>query len=410
MKIAVIKKYMPMPAANIVNTLKHTQSFFNLGNSVEILAISQFVDFVWRCKVPNVYRFYDLNRNIKFKYFQGGIGFFLRHFSAGNNKLSTYFHYHNPFHSYLKFLRLFPKLYDFFDPEIRISKYCIKNRIDLAYCRDNFKTAIHNIINKIPTVIESHNVNLPSDVNNLIKLGKNRYFKGIITISDFIKQNYIKQGIPEEKILVEEDAVELKAFDKIFYDKVKIRKKLHLPIERKVILYAGKLRYDRGIDTIIEAANLLKKEKYSFFLLGGNKYRINKWEKYLVEKNINANIHILDFKPNSLIPYYLKAADILLATYSTNLESQNWMSPVKIFEYMASKTPIIATNLGRMNKICNSDECLFTIPDNPKDLAEKIKLLINNSKLQNRLVQNAYRKVKNYTYDKRCKKILDYFT
>ena len=59
-----------------------------------------------------------------------------------------------------------------------------------------------------------------------------------------------------------------------------------------------------------------------------------------------------------------------------------WMSPVKIFEYMASRTPIVATRVGRMIQICDESECVLTNPDDPKDLSEKIEFLMNNYELQ----------------------------
>jgi len=409
MKIAIIKEYIPAPAANIINTLKFAQGFFDLRNKIEILAISRFVDFMWRVRISNVHKFYGIHKNIKINYFKGGIGFFLSNFAEGNNKISNLFYYYNPFHAYLKFMRLFPKLYNFFDPEKKISKYCIKNKFDLAFCRDGYKAAYINIKNRIPTIIDLHGTIFPLELKRLFKLGKNKFFKGITTVSPFIKQHLIEKGFPEEKIFVMDNAVNLKKYDHITNEKKKLRLILNLPIDRRIILSAGKMRFDRGMDTILEAANLLKNERYSFYLLGGNKYRMKKWRNYIAKHNIKGDIQIMNFKPHSLIPYYLKAADVLLVIYSKSLYSQEYMSPVKLFEYMAAKVPIIATKIGRNIEICNNNECLFTNLEDPKDLSEKIKLLINNRDLQGSLIQNAYQKVKNYTIQDKCEKILKFF-
>ena len=116
----------------------------------------------------------------------------------------------------------------------------------------------------------------------------------------------------------------------------------------------------------------------------------------------------MTFKPHKLIPFYLKAADILLANYSSKCMSLEWMSPVKIFEYMASRTPIVATRVGRMIEICDESECVLTNPDDPKDLSEKIEFLMNNYELQKKLIENAYSKAKEHTYLKRCRKIIEF--
>ena len=81
---------------------------------------------------------------------------------------------------------------------------------------------------------------------------------------------------------------------------------------------------------------------------------------------------------------------------------------MKLFEYMASKTPIILSKWKRTSEICNNEECLFTSLDDPKDLSEKITILINDKNLRNKLVQNAYQKAKMFTYKKRCQKIIEF--
>ncbi|MHA1284740.1 MAG: glycosyltransferase [Promethearchaeota archaeon] len=410
MNIAVVKENINMDSANNINTLKHSKQFSNLGHNVFVLAISRFIDFKERLTTFNIKKKQFLyNKNIKIRYFRGGLGFFMSEFSVGNNKISNFFYYYNPFHAYLKFLRLFPKIFNVLDPEIQIFKYCLKKKFNLVYCRETFKVAIYNILHDIPTIIECHHEKLPPELLKwLIKLKEKKAFKGIITISEVLKKNYIKQGIPENKILVEEDAVELEQFEKITNNKEKIRKKLNLPLNKKIIMYTGKLRYDRGIETILQAANLLDSDKFCFYLLGGNKYRIKKWKNYIKKHKINADISILKFIPNNIIPYYLKSADILLCHYSIKCKSMDFASPLKLFEYMASKTPIIATKLGRITEICKDTELLFIKPDDPIDLCNKIKLLIDNHELKKKLINNAYKIIKKYTYKKRCQKIINF--
>jgi len=400
MKIVVIYNKIPLPFADIIYVLKMANGFYNIGHKIEILNILRFVQEIIRLKIKEVHKFFDINQNIDIKYFRGNLLFYLREMKNPPFK-------YNPVNGIIKFIRFFPKLYDFLDPEIKISRYCVKNKIDLAFCKGTLRAAYNNIVNKVPTIIDLHGYK-NIDLHNFVKLKKNRYFKGITTISEVLKIKFIKHGFPKEKILVLEDAVELEKFDKITNDKIKIRKKLGLPLDKKIILYSGKIREDRGIDTIMNAAKLLDSKEFSFYFLGGTKYRVKRMKKYQILNNIDVDINFLGFKQNKMVPYYLKAADILLATFSSSCPTLKWMSPMKIFEYMGSKTPFIATKIGRITEICNNNECLLTNPEDPRDLSEKIKILIKNKELQTRLVQNAYAKVKNHTYKKRCKKILDF--
>ena len=76
---------------------------------------------------------------------------------------------------------------------------------------------------------------------------------------------------------------------------------------------------------------------------------------------------------------------------------------------MASGVPIIASDVKRIKEICNKNECFFFNADNPRDLSRKIEHLIQNENVQKSLVEKSLTKVKNHTYEKRCKKILEAF-
>jgi glycosyltransferase involved in cell wall biosynthesis len=73
---------------------------------------------------------------------------------------------------------------------------------------------------------------------------------------------------------------------------------------------------------------------------------------------------------------------------------------------MASKRPIIASDLPSIGEVVSEDDVLFFKPDNEKDLALKIEELINDNRMQNKLVNNAFEKVKEYTWEKRAKEII----
>ena len=73
-----------------------------------------------------------------------------------------------------------------------------------------------------------------------------------------------------------------------------------------------------------------------------------------------------------------------------------------------AKTPIIATEIGRTVEICKNKEVLFVKPDDPIDLREKILLLLDDSDLQKKLTENSYKFVRDYSYQNRCEKILQF--
>ena len=401
MKIAIISDHIPYNAAHSINIMKHSDAFFNLGHEVEVLAVERLREKLNLLKISDIYDFYDVNPQIKIKYFRDNSLLYFREINLIKN------------YSYILttiFRKFLPNVLNVLSPENKISKYCKKNKIDLAYCRRTYEAAIYNIFNNVSTIVETHNPKIIDPfLKKLLILSKNKYFIGLITISDVLKKIFIERGVPEEKILVLEDAVDLQKFDSIHEEKNVIRNKLNLPLNREIILHLGRLSEGRGIDTILDATKFLEKENYLFYFIGGEKNEIRKWKKYIKNNMIKAEVIFFGFKKNKLIPFFLKSADILLAPYSFNCETVNWMSPIKIFEYMGSKIPVIASDLKRLKEICNNNECFFFKRNDPLDLSKKINILKNNKELQRKLTHNAYNKAKQHTYTIRCKKIIQFF-
>ena len=81
-----------------------------------------------------------------------------------------------------------------------------------------------------------------------------------------------------------------------------------------------------------------------------------------------------------------------------------------MFEYMASKRPIITSNLPSIKEILNENNCVFFQSDNQKDLAEKIIFLLANKNLADKISEQAYREVKDYTWKKRAEKIINFIS
>jgi len=81
---------------------------------------------------------------------------------------------------------------------------------------------------------------------------------------------------------------------------------------------------------------------------------------------------------------------------------------LKLFEYMAMQRPIVSSDLPSAREVLDSENCVFFQPDNPKDLAEKIKVVLNDDMLSEKIAKQAYNKVQNYTWQNRVDKIVDF--
>lgn len=274
-------------------------------------------------------------------------------------------------------------------------------KADIIYSRDELPLFYLSFFGKKNLFWESH-----SGKKNFIIKKVLEKCGGIITITQGLKNFYVKEyGINPDKILVAPDGVDLNKFE-IRSTKSEIRNKLNLPENKKIIAYTGSfyLYNWKGVDVLLEGTKYFEKD-WLLLLVGGNKKEIDEIKK----KYVLDNILLIENKPHSEIPYYLKAADVLVLPNKRGDEmSERDTSPLKLFEYMAGRRPIVAADLPSIREILNKDSALFFEANNPVDLAEKINSLIDNPDLGRKVTDNAFQVVSNYTWDKRAQTIINF--
>ncbi len=225
----------------------------------------------------------------------------------------------------------------------------------------------------------------------------------IVTITKSLKELFLKNNWPENKILVAPDGVDLEKFD-INLDKEGARKKINLPLDKKIILYVGHLCSWRGADIMADAAKYLT--DYQMIFVGGTGQELKDFQDRYKDR---ANIKIIPFEKREMIPIYLKAADaLILPNKSGSAISERYTSPLKLFEYMASGVPIVASDLPSIREVLNEKNCLFFQANNSESLAEKIKSLFSDEKLTSQISRQAYLDVKQYAWSERAKKIINF--
>ncbi len=229
----------------------------------------------------------------------------------------------------------------------------------------------------------------------------------IVSISEGLKNVFVRAGIPENRIIVAHDAVDLEAFEHL-PEKQQLRKELHLPLSKKLIAYVGKYKTmgeSKGVEDIIVAVGKVHVEdpNTALLIVGLNSNEHSEVE-HLVEKNgLQGNAYILGHVSQARIPHYLKAADILVMNYPNTEHYAHFMSPLKLFEYMASGVPIIASDLPSVREILDDDSALLIHPD-IQSLVSSIFNLLRT--VGSNYAQQAKNKVLVYTWSNRAKKIL----
>ncbi|MBM3281672.1 MAG: glycosyltransferase family 4 protein [Candidatus Harrisonbacteria bacterium] len=227
---------------------------------------------------------------------------------------------------------------------------------------------------------------------------------GIVVITKGLKQDLVKLGVPEEKVLVASDGIELKQW-RLSESKFELREALGLPKEKEIVTYAGSVSLFawKGVDTFILAARRLP--QVVFLLLGGSREEIEALKKSYPA----SNILFIEKKRPMDVPAYLKASDVLvLPNKKGEVVSERYTSPLKLFEYMASGVPIVASDLPAIREVIAEESAWFFSANKEDDLARAVKTALFEKEMSFAKARQAEERVKEYTWRKRGEKIRDF--
>ena len=178
------------------------------------------------------------------------------------------------------------------------------------------------------------------------------------------------------------------------------------PPYRFTIGYVGRLYEPKGVNTLVEAMKY--HPQCLLYVVGGTPPEVGGLQEYVISRGLR-NVAILGYiKPQGarrMMPRF----DVLVMPYSAKDNThKKYISPLKMFEYMASRRPIVASDIPSLREVLTDDDAVFVEPDNPVALAEGITKVLMDGDLGHRLADNAYKKVLNYTWENRAKTILEF--
>ncbi len=232
-----------------------------------------------------------------------------------------------------------------------------------------------------------------------------RRVTGVVTTNQWKGDELVKKfGIPQKKVLVVPNAVDISMFD-IQETQKQAREKLGLSQDKKIALYTGHLYSWKGVDTLIDAALLLSAE-WEVIIVGGTGHDRKVYEEMIEKKNLH-NVRLVGLKPHEEIPLWQRAADVLILPNTAKEDiSKYYTSPVKLFEYMASRVPIVTSDIPSIRYVVGDDDVLFFEADNFQSLAQAIVRIGSNLEESQKRVDSAYTKVQGFSWEKRANTIL----
>lgn len=201
-------------------------------------------------------------------------------------------------------------------------------------------------------------------INSLYNTAKAHY--DIIYVNSQDTFDYLKNDCKAELIL-QPNGADHEIFSKDY------ERPSDLP-NKFTVGYAGKIQVMFNTELLVSIAK--KHPNINFVLLGkflDKKWKKNHWDKLVKEI---PNIIFLGHKKYDTLPAYYNNFDVCIIPYS--IKNQHGGDPIKFYEYMICKKPIISTNIGNISKF-NNNESIFICNTN-KEFEESFEKILKNIK------------------------------
>ena len=287
---------------------------------------------------------------------------------------------------------------------------------DILYTRLPQAAAFASLLN-IPTIFEVHD--LPGGRAGTLLFSmflKGRGARRLVLISKSLRDEINQQfsPLPEAPFtLIAPDGVDLyryKAIPTSIEARILLKKGAlpRLPVHAFTIGYTGNFYVGRGTKLILELAQHLP--DFSFLLVGGDPKDVQTIQTQVQELRLN-NVFLTGFVHNSKLPEFQAACDVLLMPYQYTVAASSggniaqYLSPMKLFEYLACGRVILSSDLPVIREVLNERNAILLPPDDVSAWITALQQICEDHTQQYLLAKQAREDSKRYTWKSRAEKI-----
>lgn len=318
-------------------------------------------------------------------------------FSFYEKPLLAYFYkYRN--HLSARFRRLLKYPYAF-----KLNKILPHNQ-DIIHIR-NLAVAIpflHKISDSTRVILHLHNIILKqTGIKNMIYRQFINNYDLILCVSNFVRESTLaKYPFLSDKCRVLYNGVDREIFQPLGSIEDNITRQSYNLGQNKVILYSGRIIFQKGVLNLIRAFNIVKNEHQNVKLIiaGSREFKFSKDDLYIkqVKSEANCDVIFTGYIEHSELRKLYSIADIFVYP-------SIWQEPFgkAILEAMAAKTAIIASNRGGIPELIeNNKDGILIDPTSIDDIAWQVCSLLSDESKLNALKNAAWQKSEAFSWEK----------
>ena len=255
---------------------------------------------------------------------------------------------------------------------------------------------------KIPSVLTCHSVHKSGGIWRLIYrpiVSAMKRANRMIAVSNAAKRFCVALGIPDDKIEVIPNGVDLSIFNKDVDGSV-MRTKLRVKKD-PLIATAIRLVARKGPDHLVNAfSSVLEKMPNAKLAIAGGGTEAANLRAQIKKMGMEKSIFMLGRLPREQVAQLMAAADVFV------LPSLVESFGIVLLEAMAVGTPIVCTRTQGAVETVGGRDALLTHPGDDDALAEAIVRMLSDKKLAEHLRTNGLKTVKRFSWEKTAKKTL----
>ena len=271
--------------------------------------------------------------------------------------------------------------------------------------------AVRRPFSRVPVIYEAHD--LPSGrfgafwTRRFIASGRPKL---LVFITQALEARFRERfpTLAEAESVVAPNGINLQDYSAL-PPKGEARRRMGFPPDRKVISCSGHLYAGRGVPLFLDLAADFPEADFYWF--GGTAESVRAYRETAAARGLS-NVRFTGFIPKRDLPLAQAASDILLMPYgraiagSSGGNSAAICSPMKMFEYMAARRPIVTSDLPVLREVLDDRSARFCEPEERESWRAALKRLLDDEPLGEALAEAAFAKVQDLSWESRARRIL----
>ncbi|HVM73368.1 MAG TPA: glycosyltransferase family 4 protein [Candidatus Paceibacterota bacterium] len=274
----------------------------------------------------------------------------------------------------------------------------IKGKRGIFYSIPDTFSLVAGLAAGMDCYLEIHEMLLQAPLLKLLRVAH-----GLIATNPMIAESLRKILGGQTHIIVEPNAVDLDPFEHV-PSKEESRQQVHLPSSEQIVLYIGRFYAWKGLGILVAAA--ARAPSFAWYVVGGTR---EEFMQVTGSQTVPANLHVVGECTLDEVPLWQATADVLLILGTKeNEQSYRNTTPMKVYEYMASNRPIVASHTPALTSVMQESEVTFYEPDDAQNLVDMVTKVFENVSDSQARVTHAYQSAMKHTWTRRVARILSF--